>query len=91
MKEGYCYQEIAHLVKSGQKITFTYPLRVEVTAVALHPDRDTLQVTFALLVGEYTIAEFTSEYDTVESLLDAFDIADHQDVFELVGDKKERT
>ncbi len=89
MKEVYSFQEIAHLVKRGRKITFTYPLRVEVMAVAPHPDRNTLQVRFALLVGEYAIAEFTSGYDTIESLQDAFDRADHQEVFELAGEKNE--
>lgn len=85
MKEVYSYQEIKTWIPNGQAVKFTYPLRVEVTAAQKHHDSQTLHVTFVLLVGKYAIGEFTSEFDTIERLLDAFDIADHEELFELLA------
>jgi hypothetical protein len=82
MRELYNISELRIL--DAQKFTFIYPLRVEVTVV--QKQDCTLQATFALLVGEYVIGEFTSVYDTIEKLLDAFDIADHEELFALVSD-----
>ncbi len=81
MKELYNIAELK--LFNVQKFTLIYPLRVEVTVV--QKQECPLQATFALLVGEYAIGEFTQEYDTIERLLDAFDMADHEELFELVG------
>jgi len=85
MKTFYSYQEIQNLIGNGQAITFSYPLRAQVTAAQKHHDSQTIHVTFVLLVGEYAIGEFTSKFETIERLLDAFDIADHEELFELLA------
>lgn len=85
MKQVYSYQEAANLIESGQVVKFIYPLRVEVTATKKLEGSTALHVTFVLIVGEYAIGEFASEYDSIEALLDAFDIADHQEVFEMLA------
>lgn len=82
MRELYNISELRIL--DAQKFSFIYPLRVEVTVV--QKQECPLQATFALLVGEYAIGEFTQEYDTIDRLLDAFDIADHEELFALGGD-----
>jgi hypothetical protein len=84
MKQIYSYQEVATPFEQGRVIKFTHPLKVLVTA-AKKQDSTAIHVTFVLIVGEYAIGEFTSEYDTMESLLEAFDIADHTEIFELLA------
>ena len=84
MKHVYSYQEIATLFEQGRVIKFIHPLKVLVTA-AKKQDSPSIHVTVVLLVGEYAIGDFTIEYDSIEALLDAFDIADHTEIFELLG------
>jgi hypothetical protein len=84
MKQVYRYTEIADLFEQGKVIKFTHPLNVLVTA-AKKQDSTTIHVTIVLLVGEYAIGDLTIEYDSIEALLEAFDIADHQEMFELVA------
>ena len=83
MKILYSSQELQGFT-NAQKVRFLYPLRVEVTTA--HQQDTSVLVTFALLVGEDAIAEWTQEVDSIERLLDAFDIADHEELFELVSD-----
>ncbi len=81
MRELYTIAELKLL--NVEKFTFIYPLRVEVTAV--QKQDCTLQATVVLLVGEYAIGECIQEFDTIERLLDCFDIADHEELFALGG------
>jgi hypothetical protein len=57
-----------------------------VTAVRKSLESEIIAVTFEIGIGSYVIGEFTSEYDTIEKLLDAFDIADQEELFALVAD-----
>ncbi len=86
MKKVYSYQEIGHLIDKSQAVVFTRHLKARVTAIQKSRDSQTIHVTFVLLVGEYHVGEFTSEYDTIAELLDVFDIADHEELFELLDD-----
>ena len=87
MKEVYSYQEIAHFIENDQAVTFTRHLHVQVTAAKKHHDTETIHVTLVLLVGEYTIGEVRYEYASMEALLDAFDISDVEEFFELLDDE----
>jgi hypothetical protein len=84
MKQVYRYTEIADLFEQGKVIKFTHPLNVLVTA-ARKQENGSVHVTIVLLVGEYAIGDMTIEYDSIEALLDAFDIADHTEIFELLA------
>lgn len=84
MKEVYSYQEIKTDVDQGEKVGFTAHPTVYVTAVRKSPESETIVVTFEIGIGSYVIGEFTSEYDTIEKLLDAFDIADHEEIWEVL-------
>ena len=84
MKYLYSYQEIASLVEQGQAVTFLSPLRAEVTLAKKLPNSPALQVRCVLLVGEFAIGTWTSEYDSLATVLDAFDLAEQTEVFELL-------
>ena len=74
MKQAYRYQEIRHLIEQGKEVTVTCHLHAEVTAMQKRPASDTITATIHLLVGEYVIAVVESEYSSLVCLLDAFDI-----------------
>ncbi len=86
MKEVYCYQEIAPDITQGEKVAFAAHPVLHVTAVRKSLESEIIAVTFEIGIGSYVIGEFTSEYDTIEKLLDTFDIADHEELFVLIGD-----
>ena len=85
MKEVYSSQEIRHLIEQGKEVTVTCHLHAEVTARQKHPDSDTVTATIHLLVGEYVIAVVESEYPFLVSLLDAFDIDEYAEQWEVVA------
>ena len=84
MKEIYSYQEIKTDLDQGEKVGFTAHPTVYVTAVRKSPGSEPISVTFEIGIGSYVIGEFTSEYDAIEKLLDAFDIADHEEIWEVL-------
>ena len=85
MKEIYSYQEIKTDIDQGKKVGFTAHPTVYVTAVRKSSESETIVVTFEIGIGSYVIGEFTSEHDTIERLLDAFDIADHEEIWEVLA------
>ena len=86
MKEVYSYQEIKTDIAEGEKVTFTAHPVLYVTAGRKSLESETITVTFEIGIGSYVIGEFTSEYDSIEQVLDAFDIADHEEIWEELGD-----
>ena len=84
MKQVYNYQELAHLIEQGKTAAFTHPLSAQITAVQMSHKRDDITVTMALMVGGYVIGELESTYSRMESLLDAFDIDDRSEVWEVL-------
>ncbi len=85
MKQVYSYTEIADLFEQGKAVKFTYPLKVLVTAAKKQEGSSTaIHVTVVLLIGEYAIGDFTTEFESIEGLLEAFDIASQQEIFELL-------
>jgi len=87
MKEVYCYTEIDTDIAQGETVTFSLPLTVHVTARRQSEASETITATLELGMGGEVIAACTSEYDTIERLLYAFDIADHEEIFELLGEQ----
>lgn len=85
MKEVYSYQEVSTEIGQGEKVAFTAHPVLYVTAVRKSLESEAIAVTFEIGIGSYVIGEFTSEYKTFAALLDAFDIADHEEIFELLG------
>jgi hypothetical protein len=83
MKQVYSYNELKPLFESGKIIKFTYPLQAIVTA-ARKQENGSAHVTVVLLVGEYAIADLQTEYESIEGLLEAFDITNQQEIFELL-------
>jgi hypothetical protein len=83
MKELYNRTEVELL--AAQKFTFIAHPVLHVTAVRKSVESESITATFEIEIGEYVIGELTIQYDTIERLLDAFDIADHAEIFELEG------
>jgi hypothetical protein len=86
MKEIYCYQEIATDIAQGEQVTFRLPLTVSVTARRQSEASETITATLELGLGGEVIA-CSSEFATIDRLLYAFDIADHEEIFEVLGEQ----
>lgn len=83
MKTVYSYQEIAPLIAQGKEVTVTCHLHAEVIARQKRSNSDAITATIHLLVGEYVIAVVESEYPSLVSLLDAFDIDEYAEQWEV--------
>ena len=86
MKEVYCFQEVETEIRTGEAVTFTIHPTLHVTAVRTNLDSQAITATLEIMIGEYAIGEFTQEFSSIETLLAAFDIADHVEIFEVVGE-----
>jgi hypothetical protein len=83
MKEFYNRTELELL--AAQKFTFIAHPVLYVTAGRKNVASESITATFELERGQEVIGELTMQYDSIERLLDAFDIADHDEVFALEG------
>jgi hypothetical protein len=86
MKEVYCYQEVESEIAQGETVAFTVHPTLLVRAVKNNPASEVITVSYELCIGSDSIGVFTSEFSNMESLLDAFDIADHEEIWEVVGE-----
>jgi hypothetical protein len=86
MKEVYAYQEVSTDIAEGEAVTFTIHPTLHVTAVRKSRGSLTITATLEICIGEYAIGECTMEFSSMETLLAAFDIADHHEIFEVVGE-----
>jgi len=84
MKEVYNYQEIGTLIDQGKQVVFTCHPAARVTAVQKSADSDTITATITLLIGEYVISVMESEYASIVALLDAFDIDESSEIWEML-------
>jgi hypothetical protein len=84
MKTVYSYQEIGTQIDQGKQVAFTRTLSAHVTAVQKSKESDEITVTIVLIVGEYVIAELETTYPRIEALLDAFDIGDLEEIWEVL-------
>ena len=86
MKEVYSYSEIAPEVAEGETVTFCLPVSVYVTARRKSADGETISATIEFGTGGEMIASCTREFKDMDRLLYAFDLLDHIELFEVVGE-----
>ena len=86
MKEVYCYQEVESDIAQGETVAFTVHPTLLVRAAKKNLESEVITVTYELCISADSIGVFTSEFPTIESLLDTFDIADHEEIWEVVGE-----
>ena len=86
MKEVYCYQEVESDIVQGETVAFTAYPTLLVRAAKNNPESEAITVTYELCIGSDSIGVFASEFPNMESLLDAFDIADHEEIWEVAGE-----
>jgi len=86
MKEVYCYQEVESDIAQGETVAFTVHPTLLVRAAMNNLEGEVITVSYELCIGSDSIGVFTSEFPDMERLLYAFDIADHEEIFEVVGE-----
>ena len=86
MKQVYSYQEIGTLIDQGKQVAFTATVQARVTAIQKHKESDEITVSIVLLVSEYVIAECETTYPRIDGLLDAFDIDDLAEIWEVINE-----
>lgn len=84
MKTVYSYQEIGTLIDQCQKVVFTCDPVARVTAVQRHPDLETITVTIQLSIRDTCIGIMENEYSSKLALLEAFDIDDLAEIWEVL-------
>jgi hypothetical protein len=89
MKQVFNYQEIGTLIDQGKQVVFTCYPQARVTAIQRHPDSDTVTVTLNLSIRETRVGMVTYEYTSMLAVLDAFDIEDLAEIWELVDEEEE--
>jgi len=83
MKEVYNHQEISELIDQGQVVVFTRQLEVRVTARRMSPGSGTITALIRFCKADYLLGELENEYATIAVLLDAFDIGELEDIWEV--------
>ena len=86
MKEVYSYSEIAPEVDEGETVTFCLSVSIYVTARRKSADDEAITATIEFGMGGEVIATCTSEFADMDRLPYTFDIADHVELFEIVGE-----
>lgn len=83
-KTIYSYQEISALIEQGIPVAFTRQLEAHVTAIQPCDDRDRITAIMQLSLGDYLLGEVECEFTTIAGLLDAFDIQERTELWEVV-------
>ena len=87
MKQVFNYQEIGTLIDKGKQVVFTCYPQARVTAI--QRNSDTVTVTLNLSIQETCVGMVTNEYTSMLAVLDAFDIEDLAEIWELVDEEEE--
>ena len=77
------YQEIGTLIEQGKRVLFTCHPEARVTAVQQHRDSDSITVTVNLFIRDTCIGNVEYEYDSILAVLEAFDIDDLEEIWEV--------
>ncbi len=85
MKQVYSYQEIGTQIDQGKQGVFTCYPEARVTAVQKHPDSDVITVTIQLSIRDTCIGILEYEYASILAVLEAFDIDDLSEIWEVVA------
>jgi hypothetical protein len=83
MKELFTYQEIGTLIDQGTSATFTRHIVARVTVTQPTPDSETVKALLLLSLGQYNIGVVEMEYTDISELLEAFDIDDGEEIWEV--------
>jgi hypothetical protein len=83
MKELFTYQEIGTLIDQGTSATFTRHIVARVTVTQPTPDSETVKALLLLSLRQYNIGVVEMEYTDISELLEAFDIDDGEEIWEV--------
>jgi hypothetical protein len=83
MKEVYSYSEVGALIEQRTKTIFTRPAQVRVSVMKPSGKSHAIKVSINLLVGTYSIGVFQCKYKNILELLEAFDINENDEIFEV--------
>ncbi len=83
MKQVYSYQEIGTEIDRGTPCIFTCHPQVRVTCIQKQPDSEIITVTLIVSVRDTCVGIMQSEYASITNLLDAFDIDDQAEIWEV--------
>jgi len=84
MKQTYSYQEIGTLIDQRKLVAFTCYSVARVTAVQRHPDLETITVTIQFSLRDTCVGIVEQEYSSILALLEAFDIDDLAEIWEVL-------
>lgn len=85
MKQVYSYQEIGTLIDQRRQVVFTCHPEARVSVIQKHQGSDTVTVTLNLCIRNTCIGIVSYEYASMLAVLDAFDIDDLDEVWEVVS------
>ncbi len=83
MKEVYSYSEIGTLIEQRMKTIFTRSALVRVSVMKPSGKSHTIKVSINLLIGTYSVGVFQCTYKNILELLEAFDINENEEIFEV--------
>jgi len=84
MKQVYSYQEIGTLIDQRKLVAFTCHPVALVSVVQRHPDLETITVTIQFSLRDTCIGIVEHEYSSILALLEAFDIDDLAEIWEVL-------
>ncbi len=83
MKEIYSYQEIGTLIDQGMQVAFTRHIQARVTVSQPSTESEAVKALLLLSLGQYNIGICEIEYQDISELLEAFDIDDKEEIWEV--------
>ena len=84
MKHVYNYQEIGTLIDQGKPVVFPCHPEARVTTLKKNRKSDIITVTLLLSIGDTCIGIVENEYASIEMLLEAFQIDDLLEMWEVL-------
>ncbi|HZS78230.1 MAG TPA: hypothetical protein VFA41_16580 [Ktedonobacteraceae bacterium] len=85
MKRVYSYQEIGTLIDQGKQAIFTCHTIVRVSCVKKDPGSETITVILTALIRDTCVGVLEQEYSSIEEVLEAFDIDDFEELWEVLS------
>ena len=83
MKQVYSYNEVGARIEQRTKTIFTRSAFVRVSVMKPSGKSHTIKVSINLLIGSYSIGVFQCTYKNMLELLEAFDINENEEIFEV--------
>jgi hypothetical protein len=83
MKQVYSYSEVGALIGQRTKTIFTRSAQVRVSVMKPSGKSHTIKVSINLLIGTYSVGVFQCTYKNILELLEAFDINENEEIFEV--------